>query len=406
MRILMLTDFYPPIVGGVEQHVHSLSNELAARGHQVAVATLWHEGLPEYEVDQRVPVYRVRGSTRRLPGLFQNAGRQYAPPFPDPEAMRGLRRVIARTRPQVVHAHNWMVHSFLPLKARSKARLVVSLHEYSLVCAKKDLIYAGGDCPGPSPRRCVTCVTGHYGALKGIPTLAAAVAMGLVERRMVDLFLPVSRSVAEGNRLAAFGAPFEVIPNFIPDDIAGLDTADPRLTAALPDGPFLLFVGALGRHKGVDVLLDAYAGMEGAPPLVLIGAPWVDTPASFPANVQVFTNMPRAAVMEAWRRSLLGLVPSTWADPCPTVVMEAMATGTPLIASRVGGIPDLVADGETGLLVPAGDVHALRQAMTRLITEGELRSRLGEAARGRVRQFMAGSVVPRIERAYESVLKL
>ena len=54
MRILMLSQFYPPIIGGVEQHVRTLSVELVSRGHDVAVATLWHKGLAEFELDQGV----------------------------------------------------------------------------------------------------------------------------------------------------------------------------------------------------------------------------------------------------------------------------------------------------------------------------------------------------------------
>ena len=82
MRILMLSQFYPPVLGGEEQHVRALSAALAARGHEVAVATLWRKGLPEIEQEGRVRVYRERGTLQRLPWLYQETERQHTPPLP------------------------------------------------------------------------------------------------------------------------------------------------------------------------------------------------------------------------------------------------------------------------------------------------------------------------------------
>src|SRR5689334_19232946 len=133
MRILMLIDSYPPTIGGAQIHVRHLAGELACRGHEVAVATLWQPGLAEFELDGGVRVYRLRGSAQRAARLlFRDGGRSYAPPFPDPELTLALRRVARRERPDVVHGHNWLLYSFLPLKAWSGARVVATLHEYSL----------------------------------------------------------------------------------------------------------------------------------------------------------------------------------------------------------------------------------------------------------------------------------
>jgi glycosyltransferase involved in cell wall biosynthesis len=105
--------------------------------------------------------------------------------------------------------------------------------------------------------------------------------------------------------------------------------------------------------------------------------------------------------MQAWQRSMLGLVPSTWSDPCPTVAMEAMALGKPLIASRMGGLTDLVDDGETGLLVPPDDVDALRQAIERLLADKNLRERMGAAGKRKVSAFQSTAVVRRVEELYQ-----
>jgi glycosyltransferase involved in cell wall biosynthesis len=406
MRILMLSQFYPPVLGGEEQHVRALGQALVVRGHQVAVATTRHIGLAEEEDDRGVRVYRLRGTIQRAGWLYREDERRHAPPLPDPELLWGLRRVLALTRPQIVHAHNWLVHAFLPLKAASRARLVLTLHDYSLVCAKKRLMYREAPCAGPAPIKCLRCAADHYGAVKGLPTVVANWAMGVAECAAVDRFLAVSRAVAAGNRLGERGLQHEVIPNFVPDDVAVPRDGYDAYTDQLPPGGFLLSAGDLSREKGLAVLLAAYAGLRDPPPLVLIGRPGQDMPARLPAGAIVLPRWPREAVMWAWRRCLLAVVPSIWPEPCPTVAMEAMASGRPVVASRIGGLPDLIADGETGLLVAPGDPEALRRALARLLSDPPLCGRMGAAGRVRALQFMAGTVVPRIEQVYRQVLSL
>jgi glycosyltransferase involved in cell wall biosynthesis len=123
-----------------------------------------------------------------------------------------------------------------------------------------------------------------------------------------------------------------------------------------------------------------------------------------PANVKVINRLPRRAVMQAWKRSLFGTVPSLCRDASPTVTLEAMACGKPVIGSRIGGISDQIVDGETGFLIPPGDVNALRDAMNRLIKDPALRSRMGAAAQAKVKDFQSTRVIDRIEAVYEQLL--
>lgn len=404
MRVLMLSYGYPPVIGGAEQHVRNLSLELTARKHSVAVATLHHEGLPAFEDDGGVRVHRIRGLVHWFGRMiFKVPGRVYAPPFPDPRMVVELRRVVRQERPQIVHAHNWLLHSFLPLKRWSGARIVQTLHSFGLLCVKWNLLYKGRTvCDGPGFVKCIRCARSQYGR-KTLPTVIGRRATACCERRAVDRFLPVSGVVAAGNGLAGGPWPMEIVPNFVPDDlVARRDDAAPCL-AQLPEQPFLLFVGALTAKKGIHVLLEAYAGLDHAPPLVLIGSRWRDTPSAFPPQVVVLHDWPHAAVMSAWKRCLIGIAPSVWPEPCPTVVLEAMAMGRPVIAARIGGMTEQVTEDETGLLVPPGDVAALRDAMRRLVGDPDLRHRMGEASRKKVLAFTASTVVARIERIYREV---
>jgi glycosyltransferase involved in cell wall biosynthesis len=405
VRILMATDFYWPFVGGVEQHVRSLSAALAARGHSVAVATLQHGDLPAFERDGDVRVYRLRASVERASWLFKNPGRPWAPPVADPELALGLRRVIAHERPDVVHGHDWLARSFLPLKPWSGARLVVSEHYYTLSCAKKNLMYRGAPCDGPGLRKCLACASEHYGAAKGVPVTLGNWAMAAAERAAVDMFVSVSRATAIGNGLPAAGPRARVIPNFVPDDLGAADESEvAEYLAQLPPDGFLLFVGDLRAMKGLDVLLEAYRRLIAPPPLVLIGKVWPETPAELPPGVVVLRDWPNRAVMAAWRRCGIAVAPSVWPEPFGIVLIEAMASARPVVGSRIGGIPDIVEDGVTGLLVPPGDAEALRAALARLLADPALRERMGQAGLRRVERFKVAAVVPQIEQVYADVL--
>ncbi|MDQ6670140.1 MAG: glycosyltransferase family 4 protein [Chloroflexota bacterium] len=399
----MLSQFYPPVMGGEEQYVRSLSVELVARGHDVSVATLLHSDLPKFEVVQGVAIHRVRGTLQRAAWLFAEAIRPHAPPFPDPELQLALRNVIEQTRPEIVHAHNWLGYQYLPLKAITGAPLVVSLHDMSLVCATKNYMYASAPCTGPGLAKCFSCAIGHYGPMKGVVTTAASAAMNAAERRCVDMFLPVSLAAAEGNRLVGSRQPYQVMPNFVADDLGAGEGGYEDYLAQLPDAPFLLFVGGLRRIKGIQVLLQAYAGLQAPPPLVLIGYDCADTPKTFAEGVVVLKNWPRGAVMGAWRRSLIGLVPSICIETFGLVVLEAMACGRPVIASRIGGLQEVVGHAETGLLVPPGDPKALRDALELLLRDDALRTRLGHGAFARLAEYRASQVVPRVEHIYRDL---
>lgn len=405
MRVLMTSDFYPPIIGGLERYVQTLARELVRRGHSVAVATLWREGSPAFELDQGVRVYRLNGWNRALVPFYEQRERHFHPTIPDPGVMAGLRRVLARERPEIVHAHGWMLYSLLPLKEGSGAKLVVTLHDYGLVCPKKTYLYHGRVCDGPRYLKCVRCGAEQYGLAKSLALTSGLRLSGWLHHH-VDRYLAVSESVRQASLGGAgIAAPsVEVLPSFIPDRLLDA-TAQVARPAFLPPGDnYILFVGVLSGYKGLHVLLKAYEGLENLAPLVLIGIEHSDTPACFPAGVTVVRNAPHDAVMGAWAHCAVAVVPSIWADPQPLVTLEAMACGRPVVASAVGGLPDVVVDGETGLLVPPGDVFGLREALRVLLGDPRKRTRMGAAGRVRVRRFAASSVIARLEAIYTEML--
>lgn len=401
----MLAQFFSPIIGGEERHVQDLSIELAKRGHEVAVVTLHLPGTAEFEIDNGIRIYRVKSTTQRGRWLYSQAERSHAPPLPDPEVMLALRRIIAREKPQIVHAHNWFLHSFLPLKTWSGVPLVLSLHDYSLNCVQKRLMNFGVPCSGPGFAKCLRCASNHYGNIKGkLTTLSHRVSHPAV-RAAVDIFLPVSKATAAGNGLIEKQIPFEIIPNFVPDDLGSIAGSEDLYISQLPAEGYLLFVGDLSLDKGVGVLLRAYADLHNPPPLVLIGRRSHDTPTELPENVHLLNSWPHAAVMEAWRRSSFALVPSLCPETFGIVVIEAMTMGRPVIASRIGGLIDIINDGENGFLVPPGDPLTLAQAIKCLLDDETLRERMGRNAKRRAQDFRASVVVPSIEAVYRRLIR-
>ncbi len=398
----MLAQFYAPIVGGEERMTQSLATALVARGHDVAVATLAHPGLAPVERLDGVRIHRLPGLAARVGGLFSESGRRHAPPAPDPETVIALRRLLRRDRPDVIHGHNWLAHAYLPLRRGDRAAYVLSLHDYSLVCATKRLMLRGTPCSGPGPLKCPRCAYGTYGVVGPAVALLTA-ASGRAQQRAADLLLPVSEAVARGCGLVARAVPHEVVPNFRSESVAPDDGMLPR---ELPEGPFVLFVGDISIDKGVGILVEAHARLSPQVPLVLAGR---EVDAGLVPEREGIVNLglqPYPAVLAAMRRATVAVVPSIWPDPFPTVTLEAMAAGAAVVVSGIGGLSEQVVDGESGVVVAPGDVGELARALSRTLADAPLRERLGAGGRARAALFSTTAVVPRYERAYERALAI
>ncbi|MET7290191.1 glycosyltransferase family 4 protein [Streptomyces sp. NPDC005573] len=407
MRILQLSDFYRPTIGGLERHVDTLSRELVRLGHEVSVATLRIGDRPAEEWLDGVRVIRLGSWSGRLTSLYEDTSRPFHPTAPDPGAVAALRRIVRRLRPDIVHSHSWLQYSYFPLHsaADDAPGHVVTLHDYGLGCAKKTNQHNSARCKGPSLVKCLGCAGRDYGLLKGT-TLTAGLRASRPLHRRADAYLAVSSAVAEAARPALPpGIEPEVVPSMVPDGMAELASGTPRPGFLPKDDGYLLFVGALGPHKGVDVLLEAHRRLRHRVPLVLIGTPRADTPPIPDDDVIVVRDVPSAQVMSAWRHASVGVVPSTWDEPMGQVAVEAMIAELPVVASDVGGLRDVVEDRVTGLRVPPGDPGALAAALDSLLADPERRRRMGEAGRRRARSFTVGVVAPQVVEVFERVLK-
>jgi glycosyltransferase involved in cell wall biosynthesis len=165
---------------------------------------------------------------------------------------------------------------------------------------------------------------------------------------------------------------------------------------ALPERPTALFVGVLERYKAVDVLAEAWRLVSSRVPgarLHLVGRGTLREvaerlAAALPEQVRWDESLSTPEVARALDDATFLVLPSR-SEGLGRVVVEAFCRGRGVVGSRVGGIPDIVADGQTGLLVPPGDARALADALVRVLTDPALAERFGAAARAAVEPWLA-----------------
>jgi glycosyltransferase involved in cell wall biosynthesis len=401
LRILQVTDLYDPFIGGMESHVKALSHGLVRLGHEVTVATA---RLPGTAADETVDGLRIRRftgwSARALASWYEQAEAPFHPPLPDPGVVAELKRVINESRPDVVHAQGWITYSCLMMARHRRFKLVVTVHDHGFMCARKTLLRNGETiCSGPRLSACLRCAPGHYGIAKGAAlTLGLRAAQPLHDR--ADSWVAVSKFAADTNRRAL---PRAAKISIIPPASERVPVSGERLSWLPADG-YLLYVGALARYKGLHWLLDAYEASGVSRPLVIIGTPRQDTPRTWPRGVIARSNVPHRDVMTAWHHAGIGLVPSLCLETFGLVAVEAMRSGVPTVASRMGALPGIVAEGITGLLVTPRNTAELRAAIQRLDGDPGLRRAMGAAAQARSEQFSPEAVTRQYEEHYRSLL--
>lgn len=399
MRVLQISDLYPPVPGGLELAVAAISTELAGRGHEVEVLTQAGAVPAGTTVEGGVVVQRVSGLASKVSFGYADAALRFHPPAPDPFIVARVRAAVRRFRPHVVHVHGWIAYSVLAaLPRRDPPVCVVGLHDYSQSCPKKTFVDRSGQpCAGPAPLKCIRCSAAHFGAARGVPVALGMRAASPLYRR-TDVFVANSRAVARSASGAAASASRTVV---IPPPVLPAREVLGRPAFLPPEDGFVMFVGSLSPNKGIDVLLEAHRRTGLGAPLVVLGSARHDSPTTWPEEVTVVHDVPHDQVLAAWPHAAVAVVPSVWPEPFGMVAVEAMAAGVPVVASATGGLVDIVEDGVTGLLVGPGDPAALAAATRRLVDNPGDARRMGRAGAARAGRFATARVVDDLEELYE-----
>ena len=325
----------------------------------------------------------------------------------NPAAARRMADRIAEFAPEVVHVHNtWfaMSPSVIEATRRQGVPVVLTLHNYRLMCSN-GLLFRDG-------RPCTDCVGSHpwHGVVHrcyrdSAPASAVAATSIAVHqsrgtwRRGVNAYIAMTEAARP--LFVAAGLPPERIvvkPHFV---------ADPGPRRQPPSASrTVLYVGRLEVGKGIEVLLHAWRQLRDPDlELLVIGdGPLRDVAQRLaPAGVRFAGWLPREELREHLLTARAFAFPSEWYEPFGLAVVEAMAAGLAITASRIGGVEELLGPSARSQLVPPGDTGALAASLEAL-GAGAVADRVGDRMRHRYRErFTPAANLPLLESIYASV---
>lgn len=326
----------------------------------------------------------------------------------NPWAAREMRAVAGEIRPDLAHVHNtWYELSPAVFRSLRQAQIpaVMTLHNYRLLCANAKLFRDGGpcrDCVGTNPWHGVR----HRCYRNSLPASAAASSTIALNRalgtwhRDVDLFLALSefarRQFLQGGLPAS---KIRVKSNFV---------ADPGLRSNTPSqSPVVVYLGRLSPEKGIHQLLNAWESADvGDLELHLIGdgplRRHVEERAS--SGVRVLGRLAHDEVLRRLSTARTLVFPSTWYEGQPMVIIEALASGLPVLGARLGAIPELIEPLGTQWLVPHDQPGAWAQALSGLREDREV-DETGRVARSEYEErFTPAVALAELEECYRLVI--
>ena len=299
-------------------------------------------------------------------------------------AYRDLYALVRKERPEIVHFHNTfpLLSPSCYYAARSAGAAVVqTLHNFRLICPAATLLREGRpceDCVGatvPWHGLQHSCYRGSRTASAGVVAMLTVHNLAGTWSKAVDAYIALTEF--SKSRFVAGGLPASRIfvkPNFAEPD-PGLGTG----------GNYFLFAGRLSPEKGLKVLIDAWRLAPRMPPLKIIGdgpeGAWLQDQIGTLTNVEWLRRLPRDEVLGFMKNARALILPSIWYENFPVTIVEAYATGLPVIASDAGGLTELVRDGVTGFTFRSGEASELKDRVVQIETSAELWGSLRLAAR-------------------------
>jgi len=286
-----------------------------------------------------------------------------------PRGVARIRNSIAKYSPDVVHVHNWfptLSPAIFWTCGRNRVPVVHTLHNYRLLCVKASLYRNGKpceECLGKS-LRLPGIIHGCYrGSRSGSAAATAAMLFhwrtGTWERS-VDRFIALSHFAK--NKLVQGGVPASKIA-IKPNALA----TDPGVRNG--DGGYFAYVGRLTDEKGIPTLLECWRLDSTLPKLRIVGTGPLEgeirAAAKTRGNIDWLGPRSSAEVLEIMGRATAVVCPSAWYEGMPRVVIESMAVGTPVIASRLGTYIEMIQDGRSGMLFDAGNPTSLLSCVKR-----------------------------------------
>jgi glycosyltransferase involved in cell wall biosynthesis len=425
MKICLATEYFPPHApGGAEWSTEALARGLASRGERVVVITP-NYGAPPREERDGFAVARIAFPIKRPPGRHVIPARYLANPIFYLWAAGNVARIARRERADVIHVQN--KHMLIPgvLAGRVTGRpVIVTIRDGGLIDAAPMCLHHGDRMPadcgvGKLWRECSAEYFDLYAReRRGRLATKLGFLHGWLDARLKQRFLgradavvAVSQGIIDVyDRSGLLGGVARLrVVNTIPP--LGDPPAPERVTAmrerlGLADKRVVLYVGKLSPGKGSADLVAAARRVAAKLPdacFVFVGEGEMHAGEPF---IRRLGPLPHADVLALYPLADVVAVPSVIPDALSRVILEAMSASRPVVATRVGGTPELVLPGKTGLLVERGDPAALAAALLSLLGDDALCSALGAAARQRLESLAGeGGSLDRLLAVYAEVTR-
>lgn len=382
MKIILVNKFHY-LKGGSETYYFGLAEGLRVLGHEVHFFAMeGPDNISSEDSDLFVSAKDYNGPTSLPQKVSAATSLIYSK-----EAKEKFQALCERVQPDVVHmnlVHRQITLSILdaPYLKQHRVPVLFTSHDYILVCPNYVMLDGSGNL-------CDACLDGHFGNClkrKCVKGSTAKSGMAMLEAEYLKLrgsYKKIDRIVAPSQfmreKLLEGGFPAQQVvymQNFAKQEI--LDNAADGTDRTDWDNPYLLFFGRLSSEKGVDVLVDAFIKDLPSLPaklrLVIAG----DGPerqnieekiaaagAVASDRIELVGFQSSADMQRHAEKASLAIASSRWRENMPYSIVEAFASGTPVIGSEIGGIPELVVEGQTGLTCKPGDVDSLSQAILR-----------------------------------------
>ena len=388
MKILQINKFFY-LKGGSERYFFNLCELLQEKGHQVIHFSSKHKkNLPSIyssyfisEIDYR----KTKGILEKIKNAMHI--------FSNPEANLKLEKLIIDTKPDIAHLHNiyhQISFSILPLLKKYKIPIVMTLHDWKLICPNYRLYTKGKICEKCNRKKYYNaflnkCVLDSY-LISGICCLEAYFNYLKNIYKHIDLFIAPSKFLKA--KFVQFGFPEQKIvylPNFVPPDITHI-SEEPLQDLHNKNNPYILYFGRLSKEKGLFTLLNA---MKFLPEITLKisgtgeeeGELKKFTKRNSLDNVQFLGYNRDNSLKRIIRQSMFVVIPSEWYENFPVSVLEAFSLKKPVIASNIGGLPELVKNNKTGLLFEPGNYIDLKCKIEDLFNNSKKIKEMGENAK-------------------------
>jgi glycosyltransferase involved in cell wall biosynthesis len=404
MRILQVNKFHYNR-GGADKYYLSLIKALEQKGHQVAAFSMYHPkniASPYY----RYFVSRLSFNEGGLRNALKTPGRMIY----SFEAKRKFKKLVLDFKPEIIHIHN-IYHqispSILDIAARFKIPVVMHLHDYKLICPNYQLFVNGKVCDACRPNKYFWCYRKKCFKNSRIKSALAVLEMYIhhsllkIYKKNITEFIAPSTFMKQ--KLVDFGWNSEKINIVINPFDAEMSIA--KGEEAKQEEEYLLYFGRLGQEKGLEILIQAAALTKSHLKFVGIGTE-EDKLKKLAEKLKVqaeflgFKNGPELKYIIL--RSKAIIIPSIWFENMSLSLLEALNLGKIVIASNIGGIPEIIKHNENGLLFEPGNVHDLADKINSL---GRLDIELiKQNAKESVRDLNAENNLQQVEAIYQKIL--